>query len=94
MSYELKFLPVALKEWKKVAPPIREQFKKKPAERLVNPHVPSAKLSCYDSVYKIKLRAAGYRLAYEVMDDKLVVLVLAVGKRDKDAIYRKLSKRT
>jgi mRNA interferase RelE/StbE len=93
MTYELKFLPVALKEWKKVAPPIREQFKKKLAERLVNPHVPSAKLSSYDSVYKIKLRAAGYRLAYEVMGDERVVLVLAVGKRDKDAIYRKLSKR-
>jgi mRNA interferase RelE/StbE len=93
MTYELKFLPVALKEWKKVAPPIREQFKKKLTERLANPHVPSAKLSSFNSIYKIKLRAAGYRLAYEVMDEKLVVLMLAVGKRDKDAIYRKLSKR-
>lgn len=93
MTYELKFLPAALKEWKKVAPPIREQFKKKLAERLINPYVLSAKLSGYDAVYKIKLRAAGYRLAYEVMDDERVVLVLAVGKRDKDAIYRKLNKR-
>jgi mRNA interferase RelE/StbE len=93
MTYELKFLHAALKEWQKIAPPIREQFKKKLAERLINPHVPSAKLSGYDSVYKIKLRAAGYRLAYEVMDDELVVLVLAVGKRDKDAIYRKLNER-
>jgi mRNA interferase RelE/StbE len=93
MSYELKFLPTALKEWKKTALPIRKHFKIKLAERLVNPHVPSAKLSNYNSVYKIKLRAAGYRLAYEVMDDELVVLVLAVGKRDKDAVYRKLSNR-
>lgn len=93
MTYELKFLPVALKEWKKLAPPIREQFKKKLTERLANPHVPSAKLSGFDSVYKIKLRAVGYRLAYEVMDEELVVLVLVVGRRYKDAIYRKLSKR-
>ena len=93
MTYDLKFLPAALKEWKKLAPPIREQFKKKLAERLENPHVPSAKLSGYESVYKIKLRTAGYRLAYEVVDQEVVVYVLAVGKRDKDAIYRKLAGR-
>lgn len=94
MTYNLKFLPAALKEWKKLAPPIREQFKKKLAERLDNPHVPSAKLSGYDAVYKIKLRTAGYRLAYGVIDDEVVVYVLAVGKRDKDAIYRKLASRS
>lgn len=44
MSYSLKFLPKALKEWQKLALPIRTQFKKKLAERLENPHVPSAKL--------------------------------------------------
>jgi mRNA interferase RelE/StbE len=26
MTYRLKFLPVALKEWEKLAPPLREQF--------------------------------------------------------------------
>ncbi len=93
MIYELKFLPAALKEWKKLAPPIRDQFKKKLAERLINPHVPSAKLSGYDAVYKIKLRSSGYRLAYEVIDEEIVVYILAVGKRDKDEVYRKLSKR-
>ena len=47
MSYSLKFLPQALKEWKKLAPPIQIQFKKKLAERLENPYVPSAKLLEY-----------------------------------------------
>ena len=28
MSYKLKFLPSALKEWRKLAPGIKEQFKK------------------------------------------------------------------
>ena len=88
MSYELKFLPVALKEWEKQAPPIREQFKKKLAERLENPHVPSAKLRGYEAVYKIKLRASGYRLAYEVIEQEVVVYVLSVGKRDRNAVYR------
>ena len=75
MTYSLKFLPVALKEWEKLAPPIKSQFKKKLAERLENPRVPRDKLSGYDSVYKIKLRSAGYRLVYEVVDGQLIALV-------------------
>ena len=93
MSYKLKFLPVAKKEWDKLAEPLKKQFKNKLAERLENPHVPSAKLRGYDSVYKIKLRTAGYRLAYEVLDKEVVIYVLAVGKRDKNAIYKKLASR-
>lgn len=93
MTYKLKFLPVAQKEWSKLAPPIQNQFKKKLKERLEQPHVLSAKLRGYDSVYKIKLRSSGYRLAYEVIDDEVVVYVLAVGKRNKDAAYKKLAER-
>lgn len=93
MIYELKFLPVALKEWEKLGAPIKSQFKKKLAERLKNPRVPADKLSGYDSVYKIKLRSAGYRLVYEVVDDQLIVYVLAVGKRDKNTVYNLLRKR-
>jgi len=93
MTYKLKFLPAALKEWDKLGAPIKSQFKKKLAERLENPRVSADKLSGYDSVYKIKLRSAGYRLAYEVMDDQLLVYVLAVGKRDKNKVYASLKQR-
>ncbi len=91
MTYKLKFLPAAKNEWDKLAEPLKKQFKNKLAERVENPHVPSAKLKGYDSVYKIKLRTAGYRLAYEVIDNEIVVYVLAVGKRDKNTIYKKLA---
>lgn len=94
MTYKLRFLPVALKEWNKLGVPIRTQFKKKLAERLLEPRVPADKLSGYNSVYKIKLRSAGYRLAYEVVDDELIVYVLAVGKREKGKIYSSVRKRT
>lgn len=93
MSYRLKFLPAALKEWDKLGAPIKSQFKKKLAARLENPRVPADKLRGYDSVYKIKLRSAGYRLAYEVVDDHLLVYVLAVGKRDKNKVYASLKQR-
>lgn len=93
MTYRLKFVPSAYKEWSKLGAPIKSQFEKKLKERLKNPHVVSDKLKGYKSVYKIKLRTAGYRMAYEVIEDEIVVYVLAIGKRDKDAIYKKLAKR-
>ena len=93
MTYKLKFLPAAKKELDKLAEPLKKQFKNKLIQRLENPHVPSAKLKGYDAVYKIKLRTAGYRLAYEVIDREIVIYVLAVGKRDKNAVYNKLAAR-
>ncbi|MGE4349927.1 MAG: type II toxin-antitoxin system RelE/ParE family toxin [Candidatus Berkiella sp.] len=93
MTYNLKFVPSALKEWEKLGDTIRKEFKKALKKRLENPRIPKQKLSGYNDVYKIKLRSSGYRLVYEVIDKEIVVLVLAVGKRDKDKIYKKLSKR-
>jgi mRNA interferase RelE/StbE len=66
---------------------IRAQFKKRLAARLAAPHVPSARLSGLPDCYKIKLRDAGYRLVYQVCDNRLVVVVIAVGKRDHDLVY-------
>lgn len=43
--------------------------------------------------YKIKLRSVGYRLVYEVRDEMLVVLVIAVGRRDHNEVYRKADRR-
>jgi mRNA interferase RelE/StbE len=94
MTYSLEFVESALKEWRKLAPPIREQFKNKLAERLRNPHVPSARLHGMPDCYKIKLRAAGYRLVYQVNDKVVVVTVIAVGRRDKGLIYLDAGKRT
>ncbi len=44
MSYELYFHPLALKEWKKLAKILQEQFKKVLKQRLENPHIISAGL--------------------------------------------------
>lgn len=88
MTYELAFVEAALKEWRKLTPDLRDQFKKKLAERLVTPHVPSARLSGSTSRYKIKLRSAGWRLVYEVRDAEILVLVIAVGRRDRNAVYK------
>jgi mRNA interferase RelE/StbE len=94
MTYSLEFVESALKEWRKLSPDIREQLRSKLRERLQNPHVPSARLHGLPDCYKIKLRAVGYRLVYQVNDKVVVVTVIAVGKRDKGIVYIAAKKRT
>lgn len=93
MSYELEFLPSALKEWQKLDNSVKTQFKKKLKERLENPKVVKDKLRGYDDVYKIKLRDAGYRLAYQVKDAQITIIVLVVGRRENDEAYELLKDR-
>jgi mRNA interferase RelE/StbE len=88
MNYELDFHPDALEEWGRLDKTVREQFKNKLAERLLNPRVPSAKLSGQKDRYKIKLRQVGYRMVYEVRDSVLIIVVVAVGKRERNAVYK------
>ena len=93
MTYELGFLDEALKEWRKLDDGTREQFKTKLAERVKLPRVPAAKLSGHPDRYKIKLRSVGYRLVYEVRDSQLIVVEVAVGKRERNAVYKSAAKR-
>ena len=86
-TFSLEFLPSARKEWDKLGANLRMQFANKLRERLQAPHVASARLSGMPGCYKIKLRAAGYRLVYRVLDDRIVVQVVAVGKRDRSLVY-------
>ena len=93
MSYDLKFLPPALKEWEKLGETTRMQLKKKLARRLQNPVVPADRLHGFPNHYKIKLRSSGYRLVYEVAEKEIIVYVIAVGKRDHSAVYKQAKKR-
>lgn len=93
MRYSVKFREDALKEWKKLDSPIQQQFAKKLKKCCENPHIPSAKLRGIKNCYKIKLRASGFRLVYQVIDDILVVAVVAVGKRERSEVYNLASER-
>lgn len=90
MNYKLKFLSTALKEWKKLDSTIQFQLKKKLKERIIDPHILGSKLRGFENHYKIKLRASGYRLVYEVVDEEIYILVIAVGKRNKNEIYKQV----
>ena len=92
-TYRLEFLPSALKEWRKLGATVRNQFAKKLDERLAGPRIPSARLSDFPDCYKIKLRKAGYRLVYRVDDDRIVVIVIAVGRRERNEVYVSAARR-
>ena len=93
MIYKLLFRQDAEKEWKKLDNTIKLQFKKKLKERLLNPRIESARLNGMKDCYKIKLRSAGYRLVYEVRESEIVVSIVAIGKRDRNQVYKIASKR-
>lgn len=87
MTYKLRFHEQAWAEWQRLDGSVRAQLKKKLAERLEQPRVPSAALSGMPDCYKIKLKTIGFRLVYQVQDDVLLVTVVAVGKRDRSRVY-------
>ncbi len=61
---------------------------KRLAERLSEPRNPACKLRISSHRTKIILRAAGFRLVYEVRDRQVLVLIVAVGKRERISVYR------
>ena len=88
MTYSLKFKKEALKEWYRLDNNLKTQFKKKLEERLQNPYVQADKLSGKSNRFKIKLRNAGYRLVYEIRELELIVVIIAIGKRERNEVYK------
>ncbi|KAF2389882.1 MULTISPECIES: type II toxin-antitoxin system RelE family toxin [Pseudomonas] len=93
MTYSLEFDRRALKEWNKLGDTLRQQFKKKLAEVLENPRIEANRLRQLPDCYKLKLRSAGYRLIYQVLDQEVVVFVVAIGKREREAAYQDAQER-
>lgn len=93
MAYRLAFKKSAKEEWDNLDGSVRKQFKKKLLERLEEPKIESAKLNGMKDCHKIKLRRAGYRLVYQVRDAEVIVSVIAVGKRERNAVYKAATKR-
>lgn len=88
-KYRLQFVPSAWAEWQKPDGSVKEPLRKLLKKRLDNPHVPGAALhGALAGHYKIKLNKQGYRLVYGVEDDVLIVMVMAVDKREDSVVYQ------
>ncbi|MGE7993678.1 type II toxin-antitoxin system RelE family toxin [Pseudomonas sp. NPDC089554] len=86
-SYALEFDLRAQKEFRKLDAQLQLQFARKLKERLAQPRVEKDKLTGMPDCYKIKLRSAGYRLVYRIIDERVVVVVIALGKRERNDVY-------
>ena len=72
---------------------MHEHLKKKLATILVNPRIHANRLRALPDCYKIKLRSSGYRLVYQVIDQEIVVFVVAVDKREREQVCMKAAER-
>jgi mRNA interferase RelE/StbE len=87
--YRLQFVPSAWQEWQHLDGSVKEPLRKALRKRLDSPHVPGGALHGeLHGYYKIKLRKQGVRLIYGVEDDILVVMVMAVDRREDGVAYR------
>ena len=88
-KYRLQFVPSAWAEWQELDGSVKEPLRKLLKKRLDNPHVLGAALhGALSGHYKIKLNKQGYRLVYGVQDDMLIVMVMAVDKREDSVVYQ------
>jgi mRNA interferase RelE/StbE len=85
MTYRLTFSERARKQWNKLDTIVRSQFQAVLARRVEEPNILSAKLRGHwpSPRYKIKLKSPGYRLVYEVRENEVLIVVIAVGRRDR-----------
>ena len=90
--HELIFRPNARKAWNKLGNTLKQQLASKLEERLSSPRVEADRLREAPDCYKIKARSAGYRLVYRVYDDRVEVLVIAVGKRERGKVYEDMKR--
>jgi len=86
-TYKVIFRPKAKKRFDKLDTAVQRQLARKLDERRRNPRVPGDALSHMPNCYKIKLRARGIRMIYQVQDEIVLLLVLAVGGRENEDAY-------
>ena len=87
LIYEVAFRPRAAKAFQRLDPALQRQLARKLNERRRNPRVPADAVREIPNGYKIKLRSSGFRLIYIIRDAQLVILVLSIGKREREEAY-------
>jgi mRNA interferase RelE/StbE len=88
-SYELRFIPEALKEWQKLDNSVRSPLAKRLMKRLENPRAENERLSSdLNHCFKLKDNKTGYRLVYTLAEEEHILTVLAVGRRADKAVYK------
>jgi mRNA interferase RelE/StbE len=85
MVYRVEVAPTAVRQLRKLDPPARRRIQAAIELLATEPRPPAAK-QLVGGEGEWRVRTGVYRVVYEIFDDVLVVLVLAVGHRRE--IYR------
>lgn len=88
LVYDVYCIKSAYKEWESLNHNIKLQFIKKLKKLILEPRIDKNHLrGNLSDCYKIKLKRAGYRLVYQVIDDKVILLIWSVDKRENSDVY-------
>jgi mRNA interferase RelE/StbE len=78
--YALSFRPAALRQLRKVDPPVARRIKAATSALCADPRPHGAKALTGQHGW-LRIRVGDYRIVYEVRDSELVVLVIQIGHR-------------
>lgn len=97
MVYEVKFLPEAAREFEALDGPLKTLAAKQIDKLAEKPELgePLGKRMGIDltGYRKIYFGKRGYRIVYEIQRQKLVILIIGIGKRERAEIYREVAQR-
>jgi mRNA interferase RelE/StbE len=85
VTYRIEVTPAAVRQLRKLDPPTRRRIQAAIELLATEPRPPGAK-KLVGGEGEWRVRTGDYRVVYEIHDDALVVLVLAVGHRRE--VYR------
>jgi mRNA interferase RelE/StbE len=90
--FEVVFRPRAKKAFDRLGTADQRQLAVKLKARCAGPRVAADAVCEIRDGYKVKLRSSGIRAIYQVRDHQLVILVLAIGKREREEAYKEAIK--
>ena len=95
--YDFKFHPEAKEELQKLNKSVQLLFAKKLKQILNSPQIGidlgnknNLKLSGFKKVY---FNNKKYRIVYKVLEQEVIIYIIAIGKRDKMDVYKKANNR-
>ena len=80
MTYEVTLAPVAARQLRKLDPHVRRRVQAA-IELLADDPRPPTATRLVGGAGEWRVRTGGYRIIYEIEEDRLLVLVLSIGQR-------------
>lgn len=82
MTYRVELRPAALREFRKLSPGARDRISKTIEVLAENPRPPAAKMLVSDESPRLwRVRTGDYPVIYQIRDDVLLILIIAVRHR-------------